>query len=40
MKFNITFYGQTVSGKRVQSDTASGLLTFQYAAVAPARAAR
>jgi hypothetical protein len=40
MKFNITFYGQTVSGKRVQSDTASGLLTFQYSAAAPARAAR
>lgn len=40
MKFNITFYGQTVSGKRVQSDTASGLLTFQYAAAAPARVAR
>jgi len=40
MKFNITFFGTTVSGKRVQSDTASGLLTFQYAAVAPARAAR
>ena len=40
MKFNITFYGTTVSGKRVQSDTASGLLTFQYAAAAPARAAR
>src|SRR5215471_14949086 len=33
MKFNITFFGTTVSGKRVQSDTASGLLTFQYAAV-------
>lgn len=40
MKFNITFYGTTVSGKRVQSDTASGLLTFQYSATAPARAAR
>ena len=40
MKFNITFYGTTVSGKRVQSDTASGLLTFQYVAAAPARAAR
>ena len=40
MKFNITFYGTTVSGKRVQSDTASGLLTFQYSAAAPARAAR
>ena len=40
MKFNITFFGQTVSGKRVQSDTASGILLFQYAAAAPARAAR
>ncbi len=40
MKFNITFYGTTVSGKRVQSDTASGILTFDYSAVAPARAAR
>ena len=40
MKFNITFFGTTVSGKRVASDTASGLLTFQYAAAAPARAAR
>jgi hypothetical protein len=40
MKFNITFFGTTASGKRVQSDTASGLLTFQYSATAPARAAR
>jgi len=40
MKFNITFYGTTVSGKRVQSDTASGILLFQYAAAAPARAAK
>lgn len=40
MKFNITFYGTTVSGKRVQSDTASGILTFDYSAAAPARAAR
>ncbi len=30
--FNITFYGTTVSGKRVQSDTASGILIFRYAA--------
>ncbi len=40
MKFNVTFYGTTASGKRVQSETASGILTFQYSAVAPARAAR
>jgi hypothetical protein len=40
MAFDITFFGTTVSGKRVQSDTASGLLTFQYAATAPARATR
>ena len=40
MAFDITFFGTTVSGKRVQSDTASGLLTFQYAATAPARSAR
>jgi hypothetical protein len=40
MAFDITFFGMTVSGKRVQSETASGLLTFQYAATAPARSAR
>jgi hypothetical protein len=40
MAFDITFYGTTVSGKRVQSETASGLLTFQYSATAPARSAR
>ena len=40
--FNITFYGQTVSGKRVQSETASGILIFRYSAVAglTARSAR
>ena len=38
--FDITFYGQTVSGKRVQSETASGILIFEYVAAAPARAAR
>jgi hypothetical protein len=38
--FDITFYGTTVSGKRVQSDTASGILTFNYAATAPARLAK
>jgi hypothetical protein len=34
MAFNLTFYGTTVSGKRVQSQTASGILIFQYSAVA------
>jgi hypothetical protein len=29
--FDITFYGNTVSGKRVQSQTASGILIFRYA---------
>ena len=28
--FDITFYGHTVSGQRVQSQTASGILIFQY----------
>lgn len=40
LAFNITFFGTTVSGKRVQSETASGPLLFQYSAVAPARARR
>ena len=39
MSFSITFYGTTVSGKRVQSETASGILLFNYSAVAPARLA-
>ncbi len=34
--FNLTFYGQTVSGHRVESDTASGLLIFRYSAAATA----
>jgi hypothetical protein len=40
--FNLTFYGTTVSGKRVQSQTASGILIFRYSAVAgvTARSAR
>lgn len=38
--FNLTFYGTTVSGKRVQSDTASGILLFNYSNVAPARIAK
>jgi len=38
--FDLTFYGITVSGKRVQSDTASGILLFNYSATAPARLAK
>jgi hypothetical protein len=38
--FDLTFFGITVSGKRVQSDTASGILLFNYAATAPARMAK
>ena len=38
--FDITFFGQTASGKRVASDTASGILIFRYSAAAPARTAR
>lgn len=30
--FNLTFYGQTVSGHRVESQTASGILIFRYSA--------
>ncbi len=33
MTFNLTFFGRTVSGKRVQSQTASGILIFRYSAV-------
>jgi hypothetical protein len=36
--FNITFYGQTVSGHRVESQTASGILIFRYSAAAAAAA--
>jgi hypothetical protein len=32
--FDITFYGTTVSGHRVQSQTASGILIFRYTPVA------
>ena len=38
--FDLTFYGLTASGKRVQSDTASGLMLFNYSATSPARLAR
>lgn len=36
LAFNVTFFGRTVSGKRVQSQTASGILIFRYSAAAPA----
>ncbi len=40
-KFNITFFGNTVSGQRVQSQTASGILIFNFAGFAgSAQAAR
>jgi hypothetical protein len=35
MAFDITFFGHTVSGQRVQSETASGILLFRNAAVTP-----
>jgi hypothetical protein len=40
--FDITFFGHTVSGFRVQSETASGILIFRYggAAAAGARAGK
>jgi hypothetical protein len=34
MSFDITFYGSTVSGHRVQSETATGILIFRYSAAA------
>jgi hypothetical protein len=40
MTFDITFFGTTVSGHRVQSETASGILLFQFIGIAPARAGR
>lgn len=40
MTFDITFFGSTVSGHRVQSETASGILLFQFIGVAPARAGK
>jgi hypothetical protein len=32
--FDLTFYGHTVSGQRVQSQTASGILIFRYGGAA------
>jgi hypothetical protein len=40
MTFDITFFGSTVSGHRVQSETASGILLFEFIGVAPARATK
>ena len=40
MAFDITFFGSTVSGHRVQSETASGILLFQFLGIAPARAGK
>ncbi len=37
MAFDMTFYGQTVAGQRVQSETASGILLFRFATVTPLR---
>lgn len=35
MTFDITFFGSTASGARVQSETASGLLLFQFSGGTP-----
>lgn len=35
MAFDLTFYGQTASGQRVQSDTASGILLFRFSGATP-----
>lgn len=35
MAFDLTFYGQTVSGHRVQSETASGILLFRNSGASP-----
>jgi hypothetical protein len=33
--FDITFFGHTVSGHRVQSETASGILIFRFSGATP-----
>lgn len=38
--FDLTFFGSTASGHRVQSETASGLLLFRFAGGAAVRMAR
>jgi hypothetical protein len=35
MTFDITFFGSTASGERVQSETASGILLFQFSGGTP-----
>ncbi|MEO8191776.1 MAG: hypothetical protein ABI682_15690 [Acidobacteriota bacterium] len=35
MTFDLTFFGHTVSGQRVQSETASGILLFRFAGALP-----
>ena len=35
MTFDLTFFGQTVAGQRVQSETASGILLFRFAGATP-----
>lgn len=37
MTFDLTFYGMTVAGQRVQSETASGLLLFRFSGATPLR---
>jgi hypothetical protein len=35
MTFDLTFFGQTVAGQRVQSETASGILIFDFSGATP-----
>ena len=37
MTFDLVFYGETVAGQRVQSETASGILLFRFAGATPLR---
>ena len=38
MAFDLTFFGHTVAGQRVQSQTASGILLFRFSGSTPLRA--
>ena len=38
MTFDLTFFGHTISGHRVQSQTASGILLFRFSGSTPLRA--
>ena len=38
--FDLTFFGTTVSGHRVQSETASGVLIFRFDAAASGRSVK